>query len=398
MLILKAHNYYQAKNPSGEGISFESEVAMLRKFGNRVITYTRDNAEIASASWRGRIAVARDTLWSAQTYRQLRQLLAAERPAIAHFHNIFPLISPSAYRACREAGVPVIQTLHNFRLLCPGATFYRHRQVCEVCLGKAVPWPGLVHACYRASRLATAVTAAMLTAHRYLKTWDEQVDLYIAPTEFVRRKFIEGGLPPGKIVVKPNFVYPDPGPGPGQGEYALFVGRLSQDKGVETLLQAWRSLPGIPLKVVGDGPLMDRMQMAVQGEGLQQVELVGGVAFDRVISLLQQARFLVFPSQWYETFGRVAIEAFACGVPVIAAHLGAMVEVVQEGIHGLHFTPGDREDLAAKVQWAWTHPREMRAMGQACRREYEQRYTAEQNYAQIMEIYQRAISHGAAAI
>jgi glycosyltransferase involved in cell wall biosynthesis len=397
MLILMAHNYYQAGSPSGEAVSFESEVAMLRQFGHRVLTYTRDNAEIAGASWRKKAAVAGETIWSRRTYKELKELLAKERPAVAHFQNTFPLISPSAYEACREAGIPVLKSLRNFRLLCPDASFYRDDHLCEACLGKAWPWPGVRYACYRDSRLQTAVVAAMLTVHRRLKSWTKQLDIYIAPTEFVRQKFVEAGLPAEKICVKPNFVAPDPGITPDRGDYALFVGRLSRNKGVATLLQAWRSLPGIPLKIIGEGPLGQDMRSQAQDWRLSQVEFTGRLAPKAVLLLLKQAQFLVFPSQWYETFGRVAVEAFACGVPVIAAQIGAVAEVVQDQVTGLHFTPGNSEDLAAKVEWAWIHPEEMQKMGRQARREYEEKYTAEKNYERLMEIYRQALALNAAA-
>jgi glycosyltransferase involved in cell wall biosynthesis len=393
MLILMVHNYYQRESPSGECISFENEVEMLRMFGHRVITYTRENTEIAGASWWKKAAVARETVWSRRTYRELKELFTRERPAVAHFQNTFPLISPTAYLACREEGIPVIQKLGNYRLLCPGAMLYRNSQVCEDCLGKTFPWPGVAHACYRESRLETAVVAAMLTVHRSLKTWRDQVDIYITPSEFIRRKFIEAGLPPEKTMVKPNFVYPDPGVNPHpKRDYAIFVGRISPEKGVGNLLEAWRSLPGIPLKIVGEGPLGERMRSLAQSWQIDQVEFTGQLAPEAVMSLIGRARFLVFPSQWYEAFGRVAIEAFACGVPVIVSQIGSIAEIVKDRVDGLYFSPGNPEALAAKVHWAWTHPQEMQEMGRRGRQEYEEKYTIKKCYEKMMEIFQNAIS------
>src|SRR5581483_9761958 len=191
------------------------------------------------------------TVWSRPAYRVLRELLRAHRPAVAHFHNTFPLISPAAYYACRAERVPVVQTLHNFRLLCPNALFFRDGRVCEDCLGKAVPWPGVAHKCYRGSRSASAAVCTMLTVHRALGTWHTAVDRFIALTDASRRKFVAGGLPADKIAVKANFVDPDPGPGTGAGGYGVFVGRLSAEKGVGTLLKAWQQLGrDVPLKIV----------------------------------------------------------------------------------------------------------------------------------------------------
>jgi glycosyltransferase involved in cell wall biosynthesis len=232
----------------------------------------------------------------------------------------------------------------------------------------------------------------MLTVHRGLKTWQTQVDRYIALTEFSRRKFIQGGLPAEKVVVKPNFVSPDPGRREGSGRYALFVGRLAPEKGVMTLLRAWQQVAGVPLKAVGGGPLMQDVQTFLHTHQLSDVEVLGQRDLEEVLTLMKGAWFLVLPSEWYETFGRVAIEAFACSVPVLASRLGAMAELIDEGRTGLLFRPGDPEDLAAKVRWAVEHPEAMTRMGAQARQVYEEKYTAEHNYQMLMNIYAEAIS------
>jgi glycosyltransferase involved in cell wall biosynthesis len=217
------------------------------------------------------------------------------------------------------------------------------------------------------------------------------VDIYIALTEFARNKFIEGGLPAGKIVVKPNFVAPDPGRGQGGGGYALFVGRLAPEKGTGTMLAAWERLgTRIPLKIVGDGPLRDQ----VIGASARQssVRWLGHRPVAEVHALLGKADMLVFPSEWYETFGRVAAEAFATGTPVIAADIGAVAELVEHGRTGLIFRPGDPEDLVAQVEWALSHPAELRIMRDEARAEFEAKYTAERNYRALMEIYEAALA------
>ena len=235
---------------------FLAETALLESYGHRVVRYITHNDRVAELN---SVTLAGKTVWNSSAYRELRNLIHLEQPDVAHFHNTFPLVSPAGYYAARAEGVPVVQTLHNYRLLCPNALFFRDGGVCEDCKSKAITWPGVVHKCYRGSRAASGVVTAMLTTHRALRTWRKKVDVYIALTEFARRKFIEGGLPAGKIIVKPNFVYPDPGPGEGEGGFALFVGRLSFEKGVGTLLAAWEHLDRrIPLKIVGDGPLTER--------------------------------------------------------------------------------------------------------------------------------------------
>jgi glycosyltransferase involved in cell wall biosynthesis len=318
-------------------------------------------------------------------------MLRDTKPDLVHFHNTFPLISPSAYYACGKAGVPVVQTLHNYRLLCPAAIFFRNGQVCEDCLDKILPWPGVLHACYRASHAETAITAMMLATHRWLKTWQRKVDVYVALTEFARQKFIQGGLPAEKIVVKPNFVHSDPGKREQAGEYAIFVGRLAPEKGVHTLLKAWQRLKDVPLKVFGDGPLLSDLQDFIRRENLECLELVGQIMHEDVLAPMKGARFLVFPSGCYENFPAAVVEAFACGVPVVASRLGAMAEIVEDGRTGLLFDTAAPEDLAAKVRWAVEHRDEMNGMGQNARRAYEKKYTAEKNYRMLLDIYVRAI-------
>jgi len=396
--LLFAHNLYQ--QPGGEDGVMRAERELLARAGHRVVEYVRDNDEIAPYGLWQKATLGLRTVWAWDSYREIKALLEREKPDLAHFHNIFPLISPAAYYACREAGVPVVQTLHNYRLLCPAATLQNDGRVCEDCLGRS-PWRGVWRGCYRGSRTATAATALMLSVHRWLGTWSKMVDCYIALTEFSRVKFIEGGLPAQKIVVKPNFVHPDPMAFNHQSSIAnhkspqgsaLFIGRLSPEKGVRTLLAAWERLGDvIPLQIVGDGPLRSELETDAVRRGLASVSFMGRMTLDQTLATMKKARFLVFPSEWYETFGRVAVEAFACGVPVIASRLGAMEEIVEDGRTGLHFTPGDADDLAAKVEWAWTHPDEMQDMGRAARAEYEFKYTAERNYQMLMDVYERVL-------
>jgi glycosyltransferase involved in cell wall biosynthesis len=387
--ILQVHNAYQQSG--GEDAVRSSEDSLLRSAGHVVIHYFRDNNEIAAYGLLKKSTLGLRTIWAWDSHREITELLRAERPDVAHFHNTFPLISPAAYYACRAAGVPVVQTLHNYRLLCPAGVLFRCGRVCEECIKHSL-WRGVLHACYRSSRGKTSAVALMLTVHRWLGTWMHVVDCYITLTEFSRRKFIEAGLPAEKIAVKPNFVRADPGTCKGAGECAVFVGRLSGEKGLQTLLTAWELLNSrIPLEIVGDGPLRPTLQNEAQRRMMGGVHFRGWMVPDETLAAIKQARFLVFPSECYEGFPVAIAEAFACGVPVIASRLGAMQEIVQDGCTGLHFTPGNADDLAAKVGWAWAHPKEMAAMGRAARAEYEAKYTAERNYQMLMEIYQRVL-------
>ncbi|MEQ9358341.1 glycosyltransferase [Coleofasciculus chthonoplastes] len=385
MRILIAHNYYQ--QPGGEDQVFAIEVTLLESYGHQVVRYTLDNDQIQGMN---PLELAKKTVWNSQVYQELRSLIRQEQPQIAHFHNTFPLISPAAYYAAKDEGIPVIQTLHNYRLLCPNATFFREGRICEDCMGQLIPIPGVIHACYRESRTATATVTMMLTTHRAVGTWVNCLDTYIALTEFARQKFIQGGLPAEKIVVKPNFVHPDPGLGEGRGNYALFVGRLSPEKGLDTLLQAWKKLGSkIPLKIVGDGSLTSQVSQAVAQ--ISGVEYLGRKPIAEIYRLMGEAAFLVFPSEWYEGQPRTILESFAVGTPVIASNLGAMSSLINPYHTGLHFRPGDSEDLTAQVEWVLSHPTELTQMRQEARAEFEAKYTATENYRRLMDIYQKAM-------
>jgi len=391
MRVLIAHNAYQHRG--GEDAVLEAEAQLLTSRGHKVLAYYRSNDELRDRRGFAWLRMGVETVWASQSFREVKALIEKEKPDVAHFHNTFPLISPSAYYACAQSAIPVVQTVQNYRLLCPGATLLRDGEVCEECLGRSVPWPGVVHACYRDNRAATAAVVSMLAVHRAMGTWQEKVDVYVAATEFSRRKFIEGGLPAQRIVVKPNFMVRDPGPKQGPGEYALFVGRLSEEKGPLVLLKAWARLhQRIPLKIAGDGPLREGLGRETAAMRLEGVELLGQLASKDIAGLLHGARFLVFPSVWYEGFPMTILEAFACGVPAIASRLGSMAEIVEDGKTGLHFTAGDDRDLAAKVEWAWGHEKEMEEMGRAARREFEEKYTSAANYKRLMEIYEMAMA------
>ena len=379
MKILTVHNYYQ--RPGGEDCCFANEAALLEQNGHEVLRYTDRNQRITN------MARSIGVVWSARSFQRIRKEALSGEVEIAHFHNTFPLISPSAYFAVRMQGIPVVQTVHNFRMICPAATLFRNGSTCDACVKGRSFVPALLHCCYRDSLLATSAVTAMITAHSALGTWQRRIDIYIAPSEFVRRKLIQGGLPAERIEVKPHHVA-DHGCGYEHGVNALFVGRLSEEKGVRTLAEAWKMLPDVPLRVAGDGPVADILPPTATRLGHQPS--------DRVTALMKQAYVLIVPSVFYETGPLTILEAFACGLPVIASELGSIPERVSHKRTGLLFRPGDPADLAAKVRWAFDHPEEMAAMGAAARREFELKYTAERNYAALMNIYSMAIENARA--
>lgn len=377
--VLVVHNAYQHRG--GEDRVVESEIALLRAHDHTVETYSRSNDEVAGMS---SLAMARQTLWSDRTTREIAALIERFRPDVIHAHNTFPLISPSLYWAAARAGVPVVQTLHNFRLICLNALFLRDGQVCEDCMGQ-LPWRGVTRACYRGSRPASAALAGMLALHRGLGTYRNKVARYIALNEFCRGKFIEGGLPAERVVVKPNFVdFEAPEPVPRSG--LLFVGRLSMEKGIATLAEAMRALPDASLRVVGDGPEAGLL------DGVAGVTRLGSQPGEAVRAEMGRALALVVPSIWYENFPRTIVEAFACGLPVIASRIGALAEIGTDSKTGLLFEPGNARDLADKLAWALAHPNEMAVMGRNARGQYEAEFSAEVNYLRLMEIYGEAMA------
>ncbi len=364
---------------------------MLERAGHQVIPYCRTNWDVESYKGMRRLSLAKGTVWASDSRRSFLRLLQREKPDIAHVHNTFVMISPSIYSACAEARVPVVQTLHNYRLMCPAGTFFRDGKVCEECVENSL-WRGVKHKCYHCSSSATAIVALMLATHRLRHTWEREISCYVALSEFARDKFSESGLPKEKIFVKPNFVSPDPGARTGDGEYALFVGRLSPEKGVGTILAAWKRLPAsIPLLIIGGGPDQKQLEEQAARDRLANVQFKGQLPREETLAAINRARVMVISSEWYETFCMAIAESYACSTPVICSRMGVMQELVADGRTGLHFTPADPADLARKVEWAWGHPDEMRAMGREARREYEAKYTAERNYPQLINIYQRAM-------
>jgi glycosyltransferase involved in cell wall biosynthesis len=386
--VMLVHNFYQHRG--GEDNVAESELRLLTRAGHRTITFFRHNQEIGENSWWAKGKLGMRAVWSTDSAREMRSALLLEKPDLVHFHNFVPLLSPALYYACKDLNIPVIQTLHNYRLLCPAATLYRDGKVCEECLGKLAPWPAVVHKCYRQDSLASAAVGVMITAHEMLGTWKNMVDRYIALTEFARRKLAENGVPGHKIVVKPNYLDPDPGAKHGPGEYALFVGRLSPEKGIRTLLESWRRLMSpVPLVILGEGPC--RSEVTAACEASPSIQWLGRMAKEVVIEAMKRARFLVLPSECYESFPLALVEAFACALPLVASALGAVGELVDDGRTGLTFRASDPDDLAAKVSWAWAHPREMEQMGSEARREFEAKYTAAANYEALTSIYNQVL-------
>ena len=381
MNILLVHNKYQQLG--GEDTIFATEAELLESYGHRVWRYQVDNKAIEKMD---RLELTKATLWNKKIYKEIRAIIREFKPQIAHFHNTFPLVSPAAYYAAKAEGVPVVQTIHNFRLLCANALFFREGRVCEQCLVQKNPLPGIVNACYRNSVTASAGAALTVKLHSMIGTWSKVIDTFIVYSHFAHQKLIQGGLPAEKIAFKTNFVYPVPEIGRGKGNYALFVGRLAPEKGTGVLLDAWKKLEAkIPLKIVGDGPFAP--QIAQAANQLSGIEWLGRKPLSEIYQLMANASFLVIPSEWYETFGRVGIEALATGTPLIVSNIGALSELVEPGYNGLLFQPGNVEDLVAQVSLLLSNPAKLQQMRLAARQSFEAKYTAADNYQRLEKIY-----------
>ena len=377
--VLVIHNRYQ--QPGGEDAVVQAEVALLRQRGHRVTEFMRDNAAIDRFGPVRKAVLAVSATWNQQVYTDLRRLIRKERPAVAHCHNLMPLISQAAYYACRDEGVPVVQSLHNFRLRCPAGTMFRDGQACADCARGL--HHGVARACYRDSHTQTAAAALSLMAHRALKTFEQMVDAYSAPSVFCAEQVAGKCILREKITVRPNFLLNDPAVRMARGEFVLFVGRVCEEKGVRQLLKAWRQLPHIPLVIVGDGPLCREARQTAPSN----VTFKGTLPTAETMQWMKLARFLVFPSIGYETFGMAVLEAAACGVATVGSRLGAIPELLQEGRTGLLFDPHNGNELVERVRWAWGNPESIHAMGACARQQYLQHFAAEKAYDALAALY-----------
>jgi glycosyltransferase involved in cell wall biosynthesis len=387
MRITILHNLY--KHRGGEDAVVEAEADLLRQSGHAVQVELVSNNDIASMTDKMRTFVRAP--FDPDRRPWAMNLFARTRPDVVHIHNFFPLLTPAVHHAARQHGAAVVQTLHNYRLLCAAATFSRDGAVCEKCLEGSNSW-GIVHRCYRGSVLGSLAVARMQWRAAQHRTWHSAVDRFVALTEFARGKFIAGGLPAERVVVKSNFAVGDK-PTSRSRSGALYVGRLSAEKGVATLLQGWLDVPGVQLRVIGDGP----ERRALEAMAPANVHFLGQLPQARVRELMQQSQCLIVPSVWYEGFPLVVAEAFAAGLPVLAARIGALGEVVVEGVNGRHFAPGDAASLAKVAREALSARSYLDQLSAGARATYETKYTPEINLRQLEAIYEAALTQAQAA-
>lgn len=385
MRILILHNNYRMAG--GEESVVRSETELLQKKGHTVANLFRDNVEIDKYSLSQKAKLSVEAAWSRHSFESVHRAVRQFRADIVHIHNTHLLWSPSVFAAARKAGAATVMTLHNFRLTCLNAVLFRNGQNCTECLDHGI-WRGILHSCYKGSLVESMAMARVIQVNRRRGTWKEEVDAFIVPTENGKSLFLQAGLPEDCIHVKPNFLH-DPLEekiieAVGQG--ALFIGHLVPIKGIEMLMEAWRHID-YPLMVVGTGPLSDSLRASAP----PNVKFAGPLSLNAIFDLIAKSSFVVFPSVCRETFGRVIIEAFAMGRPVVASQHGAMAEIIRQNETGLLYEPGNVDDLQNKVLSLVNDPELARSLGRAARLDFLNRFTADVNYELLMNIYRAAL-------
>lgn len=392
MRVLMAHNHYRQR--AGEDRVFATERDLLHDHGHEVITYTVSNDDLPA---RPGLQAALHTVWNHHRYRDFRRVIRATEPDVVHFHNTFPILSLAPVYAARAERRPVVMTLHNYRFFCANGVLFRAGKVCEACVGRRVAWPAIVHRCYRDSLGGTTVVAGMQAFHRLMHTLHRNVDAFIALSDSQKTLLSRYGIPASRIYVKPHAIFPDPQPGLGRGGYAIFVGRLSPEKGVTTLLEGVRRAAGpLPTLLVGDGPLAPIVQEAVRTD--HHLRWLGARSPAEVAALLGDAAFTMVPSEWHETFGLVVAESLAKGTPVLVSRAGALPELIGSSGAGRTFATGDPVSLAREIDWFAQHPQERTTMREWARHRYETAYAGGANHERLAAIYRSAIQRYARSV
>ncbi|WP_410561720.1 glycosyltransferase family 4 protein [Amycolatopsis sp. cmx-4-61] len=387
MKVLVVHNRYRSEQPSGENNVVDAEVTLLAEGGHQVSLFERRSDDIAAMPLARKAAVPLMVPWNPVVRKELAARLRTWRPDVVHLHNTFPLLSPSVVAACADAGVPAVATLHNYTMVCPPGTLHRDGRICTECVGGS-PLPAVQHGCYRGSRAATLPMAASMVANR--RRWWTGVSRFFCISAAQRDLLVSAGMPGERMAVKHNFVT-DPGVRrTGDGKHVLFLGRVTEEKGVGLLMRAWERLDGalgVPLVIAGTGPMQD--EVAAWAAGRPDVSYVGLQNKAECRALTSDAVAVVAPSTWLEAFGLVVVEAMAAGVPTVAAAHGAFPELVDDGVTGLLHVPNDEASLADRLR-AVVGDRN-RDMGEAARVRYEKDFTPAVGLDRLIAGYEAAI-------
>lgn len=389
MKILILHNHYLESG--GEDAVVCAEKSLLERYGHKVILYERFNKDIERYNILKKIRLLwKDIFWSEDTYKDLKRLIRQEKPDIAHIHNIFLLLSPSVYDALKEEHIYVVQTLHNYRFICLNGLFFRNNHICEECLIKKNSFHSVIHRCWRNSFLLSLCLYRMLNAYSLKMAISKKIDAYIALSEFSKAKFVRWGLPANRIFIKPNFIVSEVKPNKNGKDYAVFVGRLVNYKGVDTVISAFQKIRYFGLKIIGSGPLLKRLQRMTKNS--PNIELLGYLGHERTLEYIRESSFLIFPSICYENMPRVIVEAFSVGVAVIGSNIGATQELVRDGITGLLFNPADSDGLRQRIEYLIKNKDTLAKMRDNAYQEYQEKYTAEKNYSALIDIYKKVIA------
>lgn len=384
--ILLIHNQYQYRG--GEDTVFELELKLLERMGETVETLLFYNDDIKSIV--SKIKFGLSSFYNLNSSYLLDEKIKEFNPDIIHVHNFFPIASPSLFYIANDKKIPIIMTLHNYRLICPNAMFFREGKVCEDCISKSFAIDGVLHGCYRDSMLQTFFLASMTWLHKKNGTWQNRIDKYIVLTHFAKNKFLNSSLKlnDSKIEIKPNFVV-DHGFELDKEEYSLFVGRLSEEKGIDTLLNAFKN-SSRELHIIGTGPMLETVKE--YANKYDNIKYLGFQSIDFIITKLKKSKALIFTSISYETFGMTIIEAFSCATPVISSDIGAPKELLHDRLTGLIYKVGDSKDLLSKIEKLYTHPNEYTKLCKNARKEFEKNYSEEKNYNQLINIYKKVIN------
>jgi glycosyltransferase involved in cell wall biosynthesis len=394
MRILLVHNRYRSGAPSGENRVVDQEGEALAAVGHEVVRFGRSSDEIGSWPVTKKALLPARTIWSRETHHELKAVLREQRPDVVHVHNTFPLLSAAVLYACRDARVPVVATIHNYRLACANGTFFRQGAVCHDC-ADGLPARAVLHGCYRGSPAATAPVVLAMSLHR--QAWRSLVSAYVFISTS-QRDLLKGFDPaPDRVFVRYNLIPRRTRPQLTRTSTVVYAGRLDEAKGARLLMAGWdhyRSKsgePGLNLVIAGGGPLGD--EVAAWASTRPSVEMTGQVSSDQCAELISRARAVLLPSAWEETFGLVAVEAMAAGVPPIAAGHGSFTELITPGVDGVLFRPGDPAALGLAIADVERDPEQYEVYGDQARKTYEERFDPQRSVAELLEIYRYAITH-----
>jgi glycosyltransferase involved in cell wall biosynthesis len=383
MKVLMLHNRY--KISGGEDVSTEAEYNLLKKNGVDIEVLYLSNDDIEK---QGKLSLAFNTIWSKKSYRQIQNKIEKEKYDLIHVQNFFPLFSPSIFYAAKRANTKIVMSVRNYRLICPNGLMYINHRICDSCVGHAIPIAGVLKKCYRDSYSASAVTASMLSYHNLRNTWNKQLDGFICISEFVKSQLQRGGIEHPPLFVKYNFVSTELSPNFLPGNYYVYAGRLSTEKGIDILLEAF-SGSSRSLKIIGDGPLKHDVLQAADSNS--NIQYLGKQSLLETYKIISQSNALIFPSKWHEPFGRTIVESFAHGTPVIGAALGGVTELIRDEYNGFLFDPKLPNALKSALD-KFEACKDAVELRKNAFESYKDKFEPESNFKQIMEVYNRVLT------